>query len=305
MLLNHLPAQSRRPLTRPLQLLAGLVLLMSLLTLTACSVNPATGQRQFNMVSQGQEISLGQQAEPEFLAQYGGDVPSPQVAQHVSALGAELAKHSERADLPWSFHVVNSPVINAFALPGGKVFVSRGLLEKMSNEAQLAGVLGHEIGHVTAQHIGQQMTRQMGVQAVGAAIGIAGQQTNNQYLQVLGVGAQAGGGLYLLKFGRDQESQADELGMRYMTRLGYSPLGQLQVMQILKAEMGSAAGAEILSTHPLPDTRIQRVQAIIKSTYPDAANTSAYRLDPETYKRQVLDPLSKLPPAPAPKPAAG
>ncbi|MCX5659022.1 MAG: M48 family metallopeptidase [Planctomycetota bacterium] len=287
---------------------SGLLLSLLLLAtcLPACTVNPATGKSQFNMVGQGQEIALGAQAEPEFLAQYGGEVPSPQVREYVSNLGLELAKHSERADLPWSFHVVNSPVINAFALPGGKVFVSRGLLVKMTNEAQLAGVLGHEIGHVTAQHIGQQMTRQMGISAVAAAIGVAAQQSNNQYMQVLGAGAQAGGGLYLLKFGRDQESQADELGMRYMSRLGYNPQAQLQVMEILKAEsQGGGSQPEILSTHPLPDTRIQRLQAIIKTTYPDAGSSTAYHFEPENFKRQVLDPLSKLPPAPQPKPAAG
>lgn len=266
------------------------------LCLGGCTVNKATGERQLNAMSESEELSLGAEAEPQFLKQYGGEIPSPSVLAYVRDLGNRLAAASERPGLPWAFHVVDSGVINAFALPGGKVFISRGLLAKMTNEAQLAGVLGHEIGHVTAEHIGQQMTRQAGMQAAIQLIGVAGQVSNNQWMQTLGVGAaNTGGTLYLLKFGRDQESQADTLGMRYMSKLGYSPMGQLQVMEILKREAGGGGQLEMLSTHPLPDTRITRIRNILQTDYPGYNDMNRYRLNEAQFKSVVLDALSKLP----------
>jgi predicted Zn-dependent protease len=214
----------------------------------------------------------------------------------VRSLGHALSQVSERKDLPWEFNVLDSSVVNAFALPGGKVFITRGLMSKLDNEAELAGVLGHECGHVTAQHIGQQMTRALGIQILGVGLGAAGDATNNDYLRALGVGTNVGGTVYLLKFGRDQEDQADELGMRYMSRLGYNPQGQLQVMQMLKREVGGGGTPEFLSTHPLPDSRIKHIQGLLKSQYPDYQNAAKYRLAADEYKKQALAPLSKLPP---------
>lgn len=277
--------------------------LLSAATQPGCSASPATGRMQF--IPPGfdeQEVSIGAQAAPDFIQAYGGEVPSPEVRQHVSALGQRLAAESERSDLPWEFHVLNSPVINAFAIPGGQVFITRGLLEKMNNEAQLAGVLGHEIGHVTDRHIGQQMGQQLGVQVLGAGLGIAGQVTEKEWLQYLGAGTQVGGGLYLLKFGRDQESTADELGLRYMTELGYNPLAMIQVMDILNGASGEGGGSpEWLSTHPAPETRIRRIEKEIKDDYPGSLETGTYRFGEKEFEREVLAPLKRLPPAPRPK----
>jgi len=264
-----------------------------------CVTNPATGKKNLNFYGdQKEEIALGVQAQPSFIKEYGGEVPSPEIRSYVSNLGQQLAAKSERPDLPWEFHVLDSAVINAFALPGGKVFMSRGLMEKMTNEAQLAGVLGHEIGHVTAMHIGQRMTQATSVQILATGIGVAGGATNNEYLKVLGVGAQAGGTVYLLKFSRDQESQSDELGVRYMSKLGYNPVGQVQVMEILKAAAGGGSGGmEILQTHPLAQTRIDRLNALIKKEYPDYnANPPKYFFKADEFKQNILIPLSKLPP---------
>jgi predicted Zn-dependent protease len=213
---------------------------------------------------------------------------------YVEDVGLRLAKQSQRPNLPWHFTIVDSPAINAFALPGGYIYITRGIMAFLDNEAQLAGVLGHEIGHVTAQHIGQQMSQATVVQGVIAGLGVASQ--NNQYLQALGLGVQAGGSLYLLKFGRDQESQADELGVRYMTRLGYNPKAQVQVMQILKAAAGGGEGVEMLSTHPLPDTRIDDLNKLIAKNYPDADAPGKYQYKAEEFKAGVLDKLAKLPP---------
>lgn len=264
---------------------------------SACSTNPATGKTQFNVLSSDQEIAIGSQAAPGFIKEYGGDIPSPPINQYVHDLGHRLAAISERPNLPWEFHVVDSAVLNAFALPGGKVFISRGLLVKLDNEAQLAGVLGHEIGHVTAQHIGQQMSRAMVLQGVAVGLGVAGEVADTEWLRVLGLGTNVGGTVYLLKFGRDQESQADELGVRYMSKLGYNPVGQLQVMEVLQKETVSHGGTlEILSTHPLPKTRIDRLNKLIKENYPNYDDPTAYRFRHDEFKVAVLDKLAQLPP---------
>lgn len=261
-----------------------------------CSINPATGKRQFNPLSEGREISLGDEAAPKFLKDYGGPIPSPAIRKYVSGLGHRLAAVSERPKLPWEFHVVDSQVINAFALPGGKVFISRGLLAKLENEAMLAGVLGHEIGHVTAQHVGQRLGQALVVQGIATGLGVAGQQTDKDLLRVLGVGAQVGGTAYLLKYGRDHEDQADKLGIRYMTKLDYNPVGQLMVMQVLKRASGGSSQWEMLSTHPRPKKRLARVRRLIKKKYPGYKTPNRYILNEAPFKAEVLDRLAELPP---------
>lgn len=279
--------------------LIAVMVLGLLITLSGCSVNPATGQKQLNFISDSQEISMGIDAAPQFTQSYGGPVPSQSVCSYVTEMGGKLANVCERPDLPWEFTIVDSSVINAFALPGGKVFLSRGLADKLTNEAQLAGVIGHEIGHVTAQHIGQQMTRAMIIQGIGVGLAAAGEQTDNEMLKVLGVGTTVGGTVYMLKFGRDQESQADELGVRYMTRLGYNPVGQVQVMQVLKEASGGGSQMEMLSTHPLPQTRIDRLTNLINAQYPAAlnANNDMFSFNQPAYQQRMLIPLKNLPPA--------
>ena len=291
-------------MTKPFaSLILTLLTLLSAAMQPGCSTSPATGRMQFLPPGyEEQEVSIGAQAAPEFIQSYGGEVPSPEVRQYVSNLGQRLAAESERADLPWEFHVLNSPILNAFAIPGGQVFITRGLLEKMNNEAQLAGVLGHEIGHVTDRHIGEQMGQQLGVQVLGAGLGIAGQVSETEWLQYLGAGTQVGGGLYLLSFGRKQESTADELGMRYMTNLGYNPLAMIQVMDILHSGAGEGGGPpEWLSTHPAPETRIRRIEEEIAEEYPGSLETGRYRFGETEFEREILAPLRRLPPAPQPK----
>ena len=271
--------------------------------LTGCTTNPETGDRFFNTISPEQEIQIGQQAAPELTQQFGGEVPDAQLQAYVTEVGQKLARQTsgEFHDLPWEFTLLNSPVINAFALPGGKVFISRGLVEKMNSEAQLAGVLGHEIGHVSAQHtarrIGQQTIFNAGLAVAGLAVGMSDASSELRKYGQLAVPALAiGGNLYTLKFGRNEESQADELGMKYMARAGYNPRAQLEVMHILKAEGGSGGAPEFLSTHPLPDTRIREIEQMLQSgEFAAAANNSFHE---ERFRREFLPRLKALPPAP-------
>ncbi len=267
-----------------------------LTAIAGCSTNPATGQKQLNWISTEKENSLGAEAAPKFVEQYGGDIPSESIHKYINDLGHRLAAVSERPDLDWEFHAVDSAVINAFALPGGKVFVTRGLMKELTSEAQLAGVLGHEVGHVTAQHIGQQMTRAIIITGIGVGIGVAGEQSDEDWLTVLGVGTSVGGGLYMLSYGRNQETQSDELGLRYMTHLGYNPIGQVQVMKVLKrASGGNGRGMEFLATHPYPDTRIKHLNQIIREQYPDYKDPQKYRVYRDRYQRTVLAELKRLP----------
>ena len=281
----------------------SILTLAAAMVLGGCKFNEATGERQWNLLSTEQEIALGAEAEPQFIAQNGGVIPAPEVRQYVSNLGRQLAATSEQPELPWEFHVLNTDVINAFALPGGKVFITRGLLSRMNNEAQLAGVLGHEIGHVTAEHTDQRMAYARGVQIAAAGLGVAAQATDQDWLRVLGLGTQIGGTGFGLKFSRDDETQADELGVRYMAQAGYNPKGQVQVMEILKAASGGGGGPEFLATHPLPETRIKRLNKHIKDEF-DLGRGDGYTFGERSFEQNVLQPLRQLPPAPRQQPQA-
>ncbi|MEM1423498.1 MAG: M48 family metalloprotease, partial [Planctomycetota bacterium] len=256
--------------------LVALSLVMSA-PLVGCATNAATGKLQFNSLSREQEISLGEEAMPGLVEGYGGEVRDDRLRSYVSAIGMELALNAEEEyrDIPWEFVLLDSEVINAFALPGGKVFVSRGLMERMTNESQLAAVLGHEVAHVTAEHADQQVSRQMIISGIAIGATVAAGTQDSEYWQYAVPAIVGGAGLFNLKFGRDEESEADTLGMRYMTRAGYNPRGMLELMEILRDASGGGGGQlEILATHPLPDTRIRRVTRILE----------------EDYARQVADP---------------
>lgn len=270
---------------------AAVVVMLSI-WLGACSTNPTTGRSQLNMLSRSDEIKMGTDSKPEMLKEYGGEVKNPEARAYVSNLGHQLAAQTEADNpgLPWEFTLLDSDVINAFALPGGKVFVSKGLAEKMTNEAQMAGVLGHEIGHVTARHINEKVTRQtgasVGLSVISAVIGGGGDA-------ITGLAGQAVQ-ITLLSYDRDQESEADSLGMRYMVKCYYNPIGQLQVMEILKKEAGTSNSPEFLQTHPIPETRIKRIQQIIDTDYKYTQNNPQYKLNAEQFKTQFLPKLAAM-----------
>lgn len=271
----------------------GLAVLAAL-AVAACSTNPVTGKKQLNYLSTADEIALGEKSAPEFLKSYGGAVDSQAVRQYVSDLVLEIADISHKPNLPWEANVVDSAVVNAFALPGGKVFVTRGLLELLDNEAELAGVMGHEIAHVTAEHIGQQMTQAIGIQALGIGLGVAGDVSDSDWLRVLGVGSQVGGSLYLLRFSRQHEYQADEVGLQYMMQLGYDPRAMVTLMEKLRAQDRGARPIEFFSTHPYAEARIERLNKMIAQEARAGAEPGV--LNAERYRRIVKDNLAKLPP---------
>lgn len=281
-------------------------------TLAGCATDPTTGDRFFSIYSWDQETALGLEAAPSFTDEFGGELPNEQVRSYVTEIGSSMVPHVEEGvpnDLPWEFTILNSDVVNAFALPGGQVFITRGLASQLENEAQLAGVLGHEIGHVTARHGNQQMSRSVALQgglvASALVIGAAGEDSVlREYGQYGLPVAQVGGQLVLLSYGRDAEYQADELGMRYMSQAGYKPSGQRGVMQKLADLSGAQRQPAWLSTHPFPEARIDRINELLRGEYAQAEASGANEKFPDRYRQRMLEPLASLPPAPAPTGAA-
>jgi predicted Zn-dependent protease len=234
-----------------------LLVVLSLAALTACARNPVTGRRQFVLISESQEIAMGAQAHGEAEGEYGF-VDQPALQNYVRQNGAKLAVVSHRPNLDWHYTVVESPVINAFAIPGGYVYFTRGILAYINTEAELAGVMGHEIGHITARHSVSQITKtqfaQLGVGAAGVLSPTFGQ---------LGNLADSALGIWFLKFGRDDERQADQLGVEYAARAGFDPREVSNFFEVLRrlSEADRETMPSWLSTHPDPGERVTATRA--------------------------------------------
>jgi len=243
------------------------------LLLAGCARNPATGERELMLVSESQEIEMGRQYDTEVISSIGL-YSDPALQTYIQALGTRLAATSERPGLPWTFRVVDDPAVNAFALPGGFIYVTRGILAHMTSEAQLATVVGHEIGHVTARHTAHEMSRQQ-VASLGLAIGSI---ASSQIAKYAGAANQALGVLFL-KFSRDNENQADELGVRYSSRAKYDSRQMVNVMQMLdRIEVqGSGRLPEWLATHPNPGNRVEHINAVIARMQTDFAGATVNR----------------------------
>jgi len=269
--------------------------------LVGCSTNPTTGRMQLNSLSPAQEIAIGSEAAPQLIQEYGGAVQDPYLQGYVAQIGMRMVPYTEgdAPNLPWEFVLLDSDVINAFALPGGKVFMSRGLAERMTNEAQLASVIGHEIGHVTARHINERVTQQRVVGGLlTAGVLVAGRSDSaiaaSAVEQIMGTAGQG----FLLRFGREQEIEADSLGVRYMVRTNYDPMGAIEVQNILAQASAGTRPPEFLSTHPYPESRIANLQNLIRGEYAFTQNNPQFQLHEERFRNSFLNRLAALPPAP-------
>ncbi len=242
----------------------------------ACAVNPATGSRQLMLISESQEIAMGREYDQDVAASIGLYADSG-LQRYIQQFGARLAATSERPNLPWSFHVVDDPVVNAFALPGGFIYVTRGILAHLNSEAELAGVVGHEIGHVTARHSVSQMSKQQLAQ-IGLAVGTIA----SPEFERVGALASAGVGVLFLKYSRDAERQADDLGLRYMRRVNYDPREMPHVFEMLTRVSQAEGGGRVpewLATHPDPENRRGRIEQEI-AALPQTFSGVAVNRDP-------------------------
>ncbi len=240
----------------------------------ACSVNPATGRVQAFLISEQEEVELGRKSDAEITESMRPYVDSPGLTELVESVGAKMAQSSERPQLPWTFRVLDEPAVNAFALPGGFVYVTRGLLAHLNSEAELAAVLGHEAGHVTARH-GAVHLRKTNV--ARRSVGVF--RVVDPQLRHIGGLAASAAGLALLKYSRDDEYQADDLALRYVDAAGYDNGGVPEVFGVL-ATIADRQGRvpAWLSTHPEPELRRQRVSQKIGKDGLDAIDPSYLEL---------------------------
>ena len=256
--------------------------LLSILMFASCSRNPVTGKRELSLMSEGQEIALGKQSDPSIVAQFGL-YDNAEIQSFINRKGKEMAKISHRPDLPFSFKVLDSPVVNAFAVPGGYVYFTRGILAHFNNEAQFAGVLGHEIGHVTARHSAKQYSKGMLAQ-VGFMAGVIFSETFRGLSDVAGQGL----GLLMLKYGRDAESESDLLGVTYSSKIGYDShemAGFFQTLSRLTAQSGQSI-PDFMSTHPNPNDRFNKVHEM-SDNLQKIVNYPHYKVNRNEYLQMI------------------
>ncbi len=268
----------RTALALPVLVLGGALLAGPI---ASCARNPVTGKNELSLVSEAQEIEMGRQASQE-VAQSIGFVDDPELQAYVAGIGKRMAAKSERPALPWEFHVVNDASVNAFALPGGFIYVTRGLLAHMNSEAELATVLGHEVGHVTARHSVQQISK---AQLATLGLGV-GSILSSDVAQFAGLASQ-GLGVLFLKYGRDAENQSDQLGFKYALGLNYDVREMANVFQTLSRASGSGQGGRLpewLSTHPNPENRVKNTEARLDTLHASLGNTVVGR---EEYLQKI------------------
>jgi predicted Zn-dependent protease len=243
-------------------------------------VNPVTGEKQHIAMNVDQEKALGLQAAPQMADQMGGalDPRSDPDAAKVAKMGALLVQKSDASRSPYQdnfhFFLLRDPqTVNAFALPGGQIFITRALYDRLQNEAQLAGVLGHEIGHVINRHAAEHMAKGQLGQALATAVGVGASDDRNGG-QFAFLAAQMANNMLQLHYSRDDELEADKYGLKYMSQAGFTPEAMLEVMKILKEVSGTRGGSDIFATHPNPDARIEQIQEYLKTNPPSPQLTT-------------------------------
>lgn len=261
-------------------LMTGLVLI-SYLVLNSCAKNPVTGRNDFMLMSKEQEIAMGQQSDPE-IKSFFGIYEDPKLQKFISEKGQQMAAVSHRKDLKYEFKVVDSPVVNAFAVPGGYVYFTRGIMAHFNNEAEFAGVLGHEIGHITARHSAKQYSNAQLAQ-IGLLAGSVISPVFAQYAEIASQGVQ----LLFLKFGRDAESQSDKLGVEYSTKIGYDAEEMAGFFSTLdRLREGNQEVPTFLSTHPDPVDRERKV-AKEAENWQKKVNAADLKVNRDSYLRMI------------------
>lgn len=255
-------------------ILGAIIALVGLVIyLTHTSVNPTTGEKQHVNLTPEQETALGVQSAPVMAQQMGGEVPAsdPQ-AREVQYIGERIWHRSDADKSPYQYHyhlLGDARTVNAFALPGGEVFITKGLLDRLKTEGELAGVLGHETGHVVERHVAQQMAKGQLGNILVTATGVAASGNRHPYSETMA--AELVNKMTQLRFSREDESQADQRGLQFMTEAGYDPRAMLHVMEVLQKVTDEQGGRppQILQTHPYPEARMKQINAWIQQHYPN------------------------------------
>lgn len=257
--------------------------------LTGCAINPVTGQSQLMLVSEDSEIQIDKKNSPRQFSVDYGTIQDNILNNYIHQTGKKISSVTHRPNMPYSFRCVNASYVNAYAFPGGSIAVTRGILANLDNEAQLAALLGHELGHINARHTAEQMSKGLLTAAVAGGITAYAGSKNATYGKIAESMGMIGAGMLLASYSRDNEREADALGMEYMVKAGYSPDGFIGLMDMLKSTSKHMPDSiELMfSTHPMSDERyntsVQNVGNIYKT----------YRNQP-FYKERYMDNTAKL-----------
>ncbi|HEY0868398.1 MAG TPA: M48 family metalloprotease [Fimbriimonas sp.] len=262
-------------------LIAGAIALFSVCTyLSNTQDNPITGEKQRVDISPEQEIALGLQAAPQMAQQFGGLDPDPRLQEGIDEVGQRIVDNSSAGKAKWrfEFHALrDNRTVNAFALPGGQIFITRALLGRLKTEGQLAGVLAHEVAHVVARHGAEHIAKQKLTQGLTGAAVIATTDPSDPRTYKNAAIAAMIGQLVNMKFGREDELESDKLGVRFMSEAGYDPRAMVQVMQILAESGGGRGGPEFFQTHPNPENRVQKIKQAIQEVFPNGVPSDLKR----------------------------
>ena len=264
-----------------------LILGLTSCLLIGCAVNPITGQEELMFISENKDIEIGRKYAPEIEKQLGGKIDNPSLQNYIDSVGQRIARISHRPNWEYHFVAVEHKSINAFALPGGYIFVTKGMLEKLTTEAQLAALLAHEIVHITARHSSAAMSREMGISFVFLGLSVAGAEIPQDASRAAGIALQLIG----LKYSREHEREADVAGLDYMVVAGYNPHGAVELQQMLQ-EQDNVRPAEFLSSHPSPKNRIISLNARIQTRYD---SPEGLKIGKNAYRTTVLERLPKDP----------
>jgi len=244
-----------------------------------CASNPVTGKKQLMLVSREQEIQIDRQYSPmQFSSDYG-TVQESRLNSYVASVGKAMTPKTHRPDMPYSFQVVNATYVNAYAFPGGSIACTRGIMLALENEAELAALLGHELGHVNARHSAEQMSKGMVTQTLAGGLTVLAGTQGAAAAQIAGQLGSIGAGALLASYSRDNEREADSLGMRYMVASGYGPQGMVGLMDVLRS-MSKHKPSSIdlmFATHPMSDERYQTAVDTVRDKYADAGKLPLYR----------------------------
>jgi len=266
-------------------------IIVLLCAVSSCSINPVTGEKELMLFSDAQETELGKNADPDIRWQFSGVYNDDQLAKYVDSVGQRAAAVSHRSNIPYRFAVVDSSVVNAFALPGGYIYITRGLLVRLGNEAQLAAVLGHEIGHVTARHGVKRLQYTLGFNAllaVADGVAAAGSEGYRQHRVLAKTVSVAAYSIAALGYSRENEFQADELGTIYAHKAGYDPEGMIQLLEVLKSmhdHEPSWIGKHFMSHPPTPE----RIEAVGKQIAQFPPEQGKKQLKESEHKARIRD----------------
>ncbi|MFC1763210.1 M48 family metallopeptidase [Planctomycetota bacterium] len=261
-----------------------LLLCLGLIILIGCTVNPLTGDDEFMLYTEDYDFEIGEKLAPELERALDERIPNDDLQAYINRVGQNVARVCHHPEWEYHYTAVESNQVNALALPGGYIFITRGMLEKLESEAQLAAILGHETAHVVGRDSANALSKQIGMQLASVAAAVADPSA--------GAGAFYASQFLMLTYSREDETQADISGLHYMVEAGYDPQGMIDTMQVLESQM-KRRPIEFFSTHPLPENRLHLLHQLIENYYPTAS--ASKRVGKTTYQKEILDYLKANP----------